>query len=47
MKLTNIAIKNAKPKDKNYHLPDGDNLSLLVTTTPCFARELVSGRSNA
>jgi integrase len=31
MKLTNIAIKNAKPQDKPYFLPDGDNLSLLVT----------------
>lgn len=26
-----MAIKNAKPKDKNYHLPDGDNLSLMIT----------------
>ena len=31
MKLTNIAVKNAKPQDKPYYLPDGDNLSLLVT----------------
>lgn len=31
MKLTNIAIKNAKPQDKAYYLPDGDNLSLLIT----------------
>lgn len=31
MKLTNIAIKNAKPQDKPYHLIDGDNLSLLIT----------------
>lgn len=31
MKLNNIAIKNAKPQDKPYFLPDGDNLSLLVT----------------
>jgi|GEM_PF-4367589 len=31
MKLTNIAIKNAKPQDKPYHLMDGDNLSLLIT----------------
>jgi len=30
MKLTNIAIKNAKPQDKPYHLMDGDNLSLLI-----------------
>ncbi len=31
MKLTNIAVKNAKPQDKAYYLPDGDNLSLLIT----------------
>lgn len=31
MKLTTIAIKNAKPQDKPYHLLDGDNLSLYIT----------------
>jgi integrase len=30
MKLTNIAVKNAKPQEKAYYLPDGDNLSLMV-----------------
>lgn len=31
MRLTTIAIKNAKPQDKPYYLPDGDNLSLYIT----------------
>lgn len=31
MKLNNIKIKNAKPKDKMYRLSDGDNLYLEVT----------------
>lgn len=31
MKLTNIAVKNAKPQDKPYYLLDGDNLSLYIT----------------
>ena len=31
MKLTNIKIKNAKPKDKAYRLADGDNLYLEIT----------------
>lgn len=30
MKLTNIQIKNAKPKDKMYRLGDGDNLLLEI-----------------
>jgi integrase len=30
MKLSNIAIKNAKPKDKSYKMSDGDGMSLLV-----------------
>jgi hypothetical protein len=31
MKLTTIAVKNAKPQDQSYYLPDGDNLSLYIT----------------
>jgi len=31
MKLTNTAVKNAKPKEKNYKLFDGGGLFLLVT----------------
>lgn len=30
MKLSNIAIKNAKPKDKAYKMTDGDGMFLLV-----------------
>ncbi len=33
MKLSNIAIKNAKPKDKTYRLTDGDGMFLLITPT--------------
>ncbi|PRP71974.1 hypothetical protein BUE93_03510 [Chromobacterium amazonense] len=33
MALTEIAIKNAKPKDKTYHLVDGSSLYLEVTPT--------------
>ncbi|WP_340621202.1 hypothetical protein [Xenorhabdus siamensis] len=30
MKLTDLAIKRAKPKEKAYTLADGNGLSLLV-----------------
>ena len=32
MKLTDMAIKRAKPKEKAYTLADGNGLSLLVDT---------------
>lgn len=32
MALTDIGIKNAKPKEKDYKLTDGDGLYLMVTT---------------
>ncbi|CDH05796.1 hypothetical protein XBO1_2010002 [Xenorhabdus bovienii str. oregonense] len=32
MKLTDMAIKRAKPKEKSYTLADGNGLSLLVET---------------
>ncbi len=32
MKLTDLAIKRAKPKEKTYTLADGNGLSLLVDT---------------
>jgi len=32
MKLNNIKIKNAKPKDKMYRISDGDNLYLEINT---------------
>ena len=31
MKLTNTAVLNAKPKDKDYKLSDGDGMYLYVT----------------
>ena len=30
MKLTDVAIKNAKPKGKSYKISDGDGMFLLV-----------------
>ncbi|GAB6178103.1 tyrosine-type recombinase/integrase [Desulfobaculum senezii] len=33
MKLTNLAVKNARQKEKNYKLTDGRGLYVLVTTT--------------
>ncbi len=33
MKLTNIKIKNSKPKDKAYKLMDGAGLYLLINKT--------------
>ncbi len=33
MKLTDMAIKRAKPKEKSYTLADGNGLSLLVETS--------------
>lgn len=33
MKLTDLQVKNAKPKDKDYKLSDGEGLFLLVATT--------------
>ncbi|CDH18329.1 hypothetical protein XBKQ1_1140001 [Xenorhabdus bovienii str. kraussei Quebec] len=32
MKLTDLAIKRAKPKEKTYTLADGNGLSLLIDT---------------
>ena len=33
MPLTEIAIRNAKPREKNYTLSDGDGLLLLIKGT--------------
>jgi len=30
--LTNIQVKNAKPRDKDYKMSDGNNLFLYLTT---------------
>ena len=34
--LTDTAIKNAKPKDKEYTLPDGNGLQLNIKTRITF-----------
>ena len=30
MSLTNLLLKNSKPKDKQYKLPDGQGLHILI-----------------
>lgn len=44
MKLTTIAIKNAKPQDKPYYLPYGDNLSL-QTCSQIFRYAVACGKA--